>query len=289
MAEVSFSISTPATQTGKPAATEYVLSRGSEEYERLRRQAQIWEEATRRVFDRIPIEPGMRCLDVGCGPGETMRLLGERVGRDGEVAGLDSDGRLGAETLENLQQIGTTRFRFIESDVMARGLDFPERFDFVFTRMLLIHMPDPQAVVQRLVDWTKPGGWVVLQDYDLTGIKVFPSLERWPDFMNVLIGAFSGRGRDPSLGSKLPTLLRMAGIRAPILTDVTGKLTSLHEAKGMLCSTFQSLLPQAYASGLITEAAAARFLEEVEEQSRSDVPYSVSWPTLSAAWAQRAG
>jgi SAM-dependent methyltransferase len=266
-----------------------VLSRGSEEYERLRRQAQIWEEATRRVFDRIAIVPGMRCLDVGCGPGETMRLLGERVGVDGEVVGLDSDGKLGAEALENLQRLGTTRFRFIESDVMARGLDFPERFDFVFTRMLLIHMPDPQAVVNRLVEWTKPGGWVVVQDYDLTGIKVFPSLERWPDFMNVLIGAFSGRGRDPSLGSKLPTLLWNAGIREPIATDVTGKLTSLHEAKGMLCSTFQSLLPQAYASGLITEAAAARFLEEVDEQSRSDVPYSVSWPTLTAAWAQRAG
>lgn len=275
--------------TPMPAETEYVLSRGSEEYERLRRQAQIWEEATRRVFDRVPIAPGMRCLDVGCGPGETMRILGEKVGPDGEVVGLDSDGRLGAEALANLQRIGGTRFRFIEADVMARNVDFPERFDLVFARMLLIHMPDPQAVVQRIVDWTRPGGHVILQDYDLTVIKVFPRLETWSDFMNVLLGAFSGRGRDPSLGSKLPTLLWNAGIREPVSTDVTGKLTSLREAKGMLCSVFQSLLPQALQLGLITEAAAARFLEEVDEQSRSDVPYTVCWATLNAAWAVRAG
>lgn len=272
-----------------PAETEYVLSRGSDEYERLRRQAQIWEEATRRVLDRIDITRGMRCLDVGCGPGETMRLLGERVGVDGEVVGVDSDGRLGAETLENLQRIGSTNFRFIEADVMSAGVDFSAQFDVVFVRMLLIHMPDPQAVVQRIVDWTRPGGYVVLQDYDLSVIKVFPTLETWPDFMNVLLGAFSGRGRDPALGFKLPTLLKNAGIREPIATDVTGKLTSLREASGMLFSVFQSLLPQAFQMGLITEAAAARFLEEVEEQSRSDVPYTVCWATLNAAWAQRPG
>jgi 2-polyprenyl-3-methyl-5-hydroxy-6-metoxy-1,4-benzoquinol methylase len=48
----------------------YVLGRTSGEYQRLRWQARLWEQVTARALDRVGIGPGMRCLDVGCGPGE---------------------------------------------------------------------------------------------------------------------------------------------------------------------------------------------------------------------------
>jgi len=267
--------------------SEYVLSRGSEEYQRLRRQARIWEAATKRVFDQLEIRPGMRCLDVGCGPGETMRMLGEMVGAEGEVVGVDSDGKLGAEAVAILQRKGSARFRFVEADVTSSDFDLAERFDLTFARLFLIHMPDPQAVLQRIVDWTAPGGYVVLQDCDLSFVKIHPSLETWPDFMSVLLGAFTKRGRDPEIGSKLPSLLVNAGLEAPVQTDVAGKISSLREASGMLSSVFHSLLPQALQLGLIDEAAAARVLDEVEEQSHSDVAYTVCWPILTAAWSQK--
>jgi len=55
----------------------YVMGRTSEEYQRLRRQAQAWEGVTRRVLQHNDLQAGMRCLDVGCGPGEVMRVMGE--------------------------------------------------------------------------------------------------------------------------------------------------------------------------------------------------------------------
>ena len=73
----------------------YVLARTSEEYQRLRRQAQLWEQVTAQALDRVGIGAGMRCLDVGCGPGEVMRLMAGRVGASGRVTGLDNDGRVG--------------------------------------------------------------------------------------------------------------------------------------------------------------------------------------------------
>ena len=54
---------------------EYALERTPREYERLRAQARIWEPATVRLLDRIALGAGASCLDAGCGPGETMRLL----------------------------------------------------------------------------------------------------------------------------------------------------------------------------------------------------------------------
>ena len=61
----------------------YALGRTPQEYERLRAQARVWESATGRLFDQVALAPGASCLDAGCGPGETMRLMAQRVGTVG--------------------------------------------------------------------------------------------------------------------------------------------------------------------------------------------------------------
>jgi ubiquinone/menaquinone biosynthesis C-methylase UbiE len=76
-------------------ATGYVLPRTSDEYERLREQARMWEPQTAALLDHVGLAAGARCLDVGCGPGETMRLMAEHVGPEGHVTGIDVDGAVG--------------------------------------------------------------------------------------------------------------------------------------------------------------------------------------------------
>src|SRR5215831_15802702 len=86
-----------ATETNQPQAP-YALGHAPEEYERLRVQARGWEVATSRLLDAVRLGPGASCLDAGCGPGETMRAMAERVGPTGRVLGIDADPALGAMT-----------------------------------------------------------------------------------------------------------------------------------------------------------------------------------------------
>ena len=72
------------TETEQPQAT-YALGHTAEEYERLRRQARVWEVAAGRLLDQVGLRPGASCLDAGCGPGETMRAMAERVGSAGQI------------------------------------------------------------------------------------------------------------------------------------------------------------------------------------------------------------
>ena len=90
------------------------MSRTSEEYERLRRQSELLESITGSVLNRVGLSTGMSCLDLGCGPGEVMRLMAQRVGPTGRVVGIDVDAKLGRETLSVLKSKGYQQCSFIE-------------------------------------------------------------------------------------------------------------------------------------------------------------------------------
>ena len=66
-------------ETERPQA-RYALGHSPGEYDRLRTQARVWEDATGKLLDRVGLGPGASCLDAGCGPGETMRLMATREG-----------------------------------------------------------------------------------------------------------------------------------------------------------------------------------------------------------------
>ena len=129
---------------------DYVLGRSVAEYDRLRHQAHVLEPATRRIFQSIGLRPGWSCLDVGCGPGEVMRLMGEIVGPSGEVTGLDRDGRAGREAVKWLQALGTSRYRFIEANVESVDEVGALLFDLTFARLALLFIRDPAVSYTHL-------------------------------------------------------------------------------------------------------------------------------------------
>ncbi|MGO3725704.1 class I SAM-dependent methyltransferase, partial [Staphylococcus carnosus] len=49
---------------------------------------------TLRLLEDANIHPGMRVLDVGCGPGEVTGLLAALVGDSGKVIGIDTNTQL---------------------------------------------------------------------------------------------------------------------------------------------------------------------------------------------------
>src|SRR4051812_37286212 len=109
----------------------YALARTPAEYERLRAQARAWEPAMARLLDALALGPGARCLDAGCGPGETMRLLAERVGPSGRVTGIDIDGPLGEQALEMLRGEGHDHCDFACVDLTAGDAIPGAPFDLV--------------------------------------------------------------------------------------------------------------------------------------------------------------
>jgi SAM-dependent methyltransferase len=266
----------------------YLLGRGEREYERLRVQARAWEPATGRLLDQIGLAAGARCLDAGCGPGETMRLIAQRVGPDGAVVGLDIDAELGARAVRTLHAAGHRQCTFAAVDLADAGPLPDAPFDLVFARLLLHHLADPAATLTRLWDAVAPAGHLVVQDYDLRTLAVTPALDTLTEFRRVVFGTCTAARRHIDLGHRLPQLFRRAGIGAPDGTDVAGRLQPLASAGPELAAVWQSALPAAIAHRQTTPDDAARWLEAFRRDSAEHPNHTLLWPVLIGAWRRRA-
>ena len=266
----------------------YVLGRTASEYGRLRAQARAWEPATARLLDQVGVAPGARCLDAGCGPGETMRLLATRAGPGGAVVGIDVDERLGAQAVDALHAAGHAQCAFAAVDVTSPAPIPGAPFDLVFARLLLMHLPDPTAVLARLWSAVGPGGHLVVQDFDLRSVSPTPALDSVAEFRRVVLGTFAAAGRHVDLGPHPPSLFGEADIGAPDGTDVTGRLEPLATAGPGIAAVWDSARPAAVAHGLIAEDAAARWREAFARDTAGHPDHMLLWPLLVGAWKRRA-
>jgi len=262
--------------------TTYVMGRTPQEYERLRRQAAVWEPATARLLDRAGLAPGARCLDVGCGPGATMRLMADRAGAAGRVVGLDVDAGIGAAAAAH------SGGEFVAADVTTDDDAVPAGgFDVVFGRLILLHTPDPAAVLRRMWRWTAPGGVLVVQDYDMRPVATDPPLDLLDEWRRVFFGAFAALGRDVALGVRLPALFAAAGLGAPDGTDVTGYLGTMADSAGMLAATYTSVAPVAMAHGLIDAGQRDAWPARIAAAAAEDPGRGALWPLLIGAFKRR--
>jgi SAM-dependent methyltransferase len=274
------------TQTQRPRAA-YALGHTPQEYERLRGQARVWEAATGRLLDQVGLGPGATCLDAGCGPGETMRLMAERVGPAGRVLGIDADPVLGAMTLATLHGEGHRQCYFQAQDLTA-GQPIPGApFDLVYARLLLFHLPQRVEVLGRLWDAVVPGGQLLVQDYDLRSVSTLPQPDWGRELLRVLTGAFGAVGADVCAGTRLPQLFAQAGIGTPDGTDVAGRIEPLATGRIIMESTFRSLLPTALAHGVTTQERAAAALASIDRDATRFPDRPVLWPLLIGAWKRK--
>ncbi len=126
------------------------------------RDAEIQPE---RVMDAIGIRPGMVVGEAGAGHGYFTFKLARRVGEAGRIYANDID----ADALEHVcERCRSEGVRNVET-VLGRVADplFPARsLDLVMMVYALHDFAEPQAFLENLKGYLKPGATVVILDRD---------------------------------------------------------------------------------------------------------------------------
>jgi SAM-dependent methyltransferase len=107
----------------------------------------------------------MRVLDVGCGTGAITADVARGVGPDGAVLGVDRDDANVVAAVEKYGEMENLRFETV--DILAPGDRFNNRFDIVTAARTVQWIGEPQRAIGNMKKAAKPGGQVIVLDYNL--------------------------------------------------------------------------------------------------------------------------
>lgn len=191
------------------AINQSYLMEGPEEAIRL--EIKTDPEALRAQAEWCGIGPGLRVLDVGCGPGKTSFILHEMTQPGGAVLGLD----FSTERIERARQRYRTKpnidFRIHN---FCDPLDGFGQFDLIWVRFILeYHRRESATIVENLVRSLKPGGFLCLIDLDHNALNHYPLPGRMERVLTRIMALLEERYNfDPYAGRKLYTYLFDQGL-----------------------------------------------------------------------------
>lgn len=201
-------MNTTTTTPAAPRLTPYVLDNAAPETPaRFSALSELYDATTVHHLDRIRVDAGWNCWEIGAGPGSIAHWLARRVGTTGYVLATDIDTRF-------LDTNRRSNLKVQRHDIVADAL--PEQsFDLIHARLVLVHLPERENVLDRMVAALKPGGWLLIEEFDSVSAPAMPDRFPWEAplkssavFRDVMIAS----GVDSAFGRMLPGLLRSRGL-----------------------------------------------------------------------------
>ena len=252
------------------------------ERDRLTAIESLFDPTSRRLLAGLGVAEGWHCLEIGCGAGGVAAWLSDRVGATGTVLATDLDTR-------HIDGRGRANLEARVHDIVTDPLD-DAAFDLIHARAVLVHLPDRQQVLKRLIAALRPGGWLLIEDVDFGGATagMLAQYVTAPDpapaaterIYQAFAAVFAAKGADPSYGSWLTGSLAGAGLdgvgaelHAPVVSGGSEQWTR---------GSVEQLVEPLTRTGLTTAEDLELFLAF---SLRPDTYYLP--PLMVSAWGQR--
>ena len=112
---------------------------------------------TQTTLDRIGLQPGLRVLEIGPGPGRLLIPAAQRVLPGGEVVGLDIQPGMLERLKTRAAQACVSNLTAILGDATQPQFP-PDSFDVIYFCTVLGEIPDRAAALRQCYAALKPGG-----------------------------------------------------------------------------------------------------------------------------------
>jgi 2-polyprenyl-3-methyl-5-hydroxy-6-metoxy-1,4-benzoquinol methylase len=263
----------------------YAIDGGLDGKRRLDLLAEAMRPTTLALLERVGLAEGHRCLDLGCGGGHVAIDMARVAGPGGRVVGIDFDASVVELARADAAEAGVD-CEFHAEDCLAEDGGAEAGFDICYARFLLSHVSDPGVVLARMSALARPGGAVVVEDTDFSGIFCEPPDPAHDQYARLYVKAVALSGGDAAIGRRLPALVAAAG-----LDDVALSLCQPAHMEGphklLNRVTMERIRPRLVAGGLATD-------DEVDEVVAGMAAFCaregtvVAFPRIVQAWGRRA-
>ena len=261
--------------------TDYLLDNADPRAERrFDALGDLFDARTIEYLTALGVTRGWSCWEVGAGGGSIAQWLAGAVAPTGSVLATDLDlRRLSATAVPGLT---ATRHDLVHDEIPT------DAYDLVHARLLLVHLPERERVLDSLVGSLRPGGWVVIEDFDNMFLDIGTAATPEQAVVRKVALAFKrllhDRGADLAYARRLPDLLRARGLR-----DVAGEGrivfgTGGSAAARLAAANYSQVAKEMIGQSLCTSSELRSALELLE-----DPGFGVATHLLISAWGRRPG
>jgi ubiquinone/menaquinone biosynthesis C-methylase UbiE len=267
--------------------TTYALGHSPAEVQRLKNQAAMLRPITERLLRSAGIDAGMRVLDLGCGAGDVSMLAAELVGPAGFIVGIDLSQEALNMARKRAQEAGLRQISFVRASVEEFSID--ESFDLVIGRYILVHQPEPVALVRKAARLVRPGGALAFHEVRMNSdTKSVPYVPLWDLTTNLVRIALKSSVSNYDGADRLVEHFCEAGLPYPNLFCeelVGGSADS--PLYGSLAELLQTLQPQLERMRIMTaETLAMDGLESRLRDAVIEARSQIYGPAQVCAWAR---
>jgi SAM-dependent methyltransferase len=228
---------------------DYCLDNGWEHTRhRLSLLERRYDAGTIRQLGKLGVGAGWHCLEAGAGCGSIAQWLCGRVGPGGRVLAVDLDTRF-------LKKLANDNLDVRRMDLRTDTLP-ANTFDLVHTRVVLVHIPEREQILDALLAALRPGGWLLLEEVDDFAVRALATgLHSEISLANT--GGLAQTGVALDWARQLPELLQHRG-----LADVGVNCeVSLFEGGSLDAEFWQLTMAQLWEQGLAGEVTASQLAE----------------------------
>ena len=194
---------------------KYVLGSTKQEVKRLEIQSAIFEKETLRTLKCAGIKPGMRCLDLGCGTGNTTLLIADLIGKNGKVFGLDINQDSISICKRKAMMNDVNNAIFVVDDIYSTKFE-NSSFDFVFSRFLFQHLTNSQKALKEMLRLTCRGGIIAAEELDHGLWLSYPEDPNLEMLRRAYVKILKLTGSDPFIARKLYKLFLQNGLKPQV-------------------------------------------------------------------------
>lgn len=267
-----------ANSVGTTAATEYVFDNTSRiANARYRELSRVYDENTIRHIEKRGIDRGWSCLEIGGGGGSIASWLCARVGVRGRVLATDLNPRF-------LEELSYTNLEVRRHDIRSEGL--PKGvFDLAHARLVLIHLPDREVALKQMIDALKPGGWIVVEEFDALTFLPDPAVN--PAEANLRVRqafdeALTARGVDLHCGRLLANELKANGLVQVGVEATVSLWGGQSTGTSLMKLNFEEMLEPMVSFGLISREEFEADLKRIDEED-----FLMPSPMMWTAWGRK--
>ena len=233
--------------------------------------ADLYDATTIRHLERIGVDHGWHCWEIGAGPGSIAHWLAGRCGPDGSVLATDIDTRF-------LDESNHANLVVRQHDIVSDPLP-GHSFDLIHARLVLVHLPEREKALDRMIASLKPGGWLLTEEFDSVSQLPAPDLYPWEVMLKsaaAMRQVMTGRGVNVGFGRALAGYLHARGLES---ISAEGRML-MSQGKSLWTHLMKANLEQLrdaiLATGLVT---AREFEDDLARLDQEDfmTPTPVMW------------